>query len=184
MKVGQLLIVVTKVELRMEKIMAENLNEKLQKVISDNKNNENKKKSPAFEGSTFAEVHVSKTAPVQMHLDQQLASIIGSSFLLVEVDEQKNVDQSSGEVKIDSIYTVRVISRKVKAYRKLIQIKVKNAKPIIEPDELDKLIQGNVKPILLRFDNIAHYAFMGGESLNATSVERLEVSVEDAMNHE
>lgn len=164
--------------------MTENLNKQLQKVISDNKNNENKKKSPSFEGSTFAKVHASKTAPVQVHLDQQLPSIIGSSFLLVEVDKQKNVDQSSGEVRIDSIYTVRVISRKAKAFRKLVQIKVKNAKPIIETDELDKLIQGNVGPIILRFENIAHYAFMGGESLNATSVERLEVSVEEAMNHE
>lgn len=167
-----------------EKNMTDNLNKQLQKVIADNRNNNNKKKEPDFEGSTFAQVHASKTAPVQMHLDQQLASIIGSSFLLVEVDEQKNVDQSSGEVKIDSIYTVRVISRKAKAFRKLVQIKVKNAKPIIETDELDKLIQGNVEPIILRFENIAHYAFMGGESLNATSVERLKVSVEEAMNHE
>lgn len=164
--------------------MTENLNDKLQKVISDNKKNDSKKKALAFEGSSFAQVHVSKTAPVQMLLDKELPAIIGSSFLLVGVDEQKNVDQNSGEERIDSIYTVRVVSQKAKAYRGIIQIKVKNTRSIIETDELDKLIQGNVEPIILRFDNIAHYAFIGGESLNATSVERLEVSVEEAMNHE
>ncbi len=164
--------------------MTENLNKQLQKVISDNKNNDNKKKEPDFEGSTFAQVHASKTAPVQMYLDKELPSIIGSSFLLIGVEEQENVDQSSGEVKSDSIYTVRVVSKKAKAYRGLIQIKVKNTRSIIKTDELDNLIQGNVEPIILRFENIAHYAFMGGETLNATSVERLNISVEEAMNHE
>lgn len=43
---------------------------------------------------------------------------------------------------------------------------------------------GISKPIVLRFDDIAHYAFMGGETLNATSVERLDVSVQEAMEHE
>lgn len=164
--------------------MTENLNKQLQKVISDNKNNDNKKKEPDFEGSTFAQVHASKTTPVQMYLDKELPSIIGSSFLLIGVEEQENVDQSSGEVKSDSIYTVRVVSKKAKAYRGLIQIKVKNTRSIIKTDELDNLIQGNVEPIILRFENIAHYAFMGGETLNATSVERLNISVEEAMNHE
>ena len=77
-----------------------------------------------------------------------------------------------------------MISRKARAFRDLIQVKVKNAKPIIGEKELDKVLLQQTKPIILRFDDIAHYAYMGGETLNASKAERLNVSVQEAMNHE
>lgn len=148
------------------------------------RNQKNNVVQNGYKASTSAEVHVSKTAPVQAFLDKELPTIIGTSFALVAVEEQNNVDTNTGEVRLATIYTVRVISKHVKAFRDLIQIKVKNAKPIIKDSELDKVMLGISKPIVLRFDGIAHYAFMGGESLNAISVERLNISVQEAMEHE
>lgn len=142
------------------------------------------KENQGFKASTFTKVHASKTAPVQACLDKQLSTVIGTSFVLVAIEEQNNVDSNTGELRLASIYTVRVISKHAKAFRDLIQIKVKNVKPIIKNSELDKVMLGISKPIVLRFDDIAHYAFMGGETLNATSVERLDVSVQEAMEHE
>ena len=134
--------------------------------------------------STFAKVHVSKTSPIQSRLDQGLRDIIGSSFLLVGIEKQNSVDRGTGEVHTATIYTVRIISRKVKAFRELIQIKVKDSKPIVKQEEIDLVMMQQSKPIILRFENVAHYAYRGGETLNATGVDRLNVNIKDAMNYE
>lgn len=83
----------------------------------------------AYKPSTFAPVRESKTAPVQAQLDKVLPVVIGSSYLLMAVEEQQSTDPKNGEVQIASIYTLRVIQRKTKAFGDLIQIKVKNATP-------------------------------------------------------
>lgn len=35
---------------------------------------------------------------------------------------------------------------------------------------------GEAKPIVVRFKDIAHYAYIGGESLNATKAEKVNIS--------
>lgn len=163
--------------------MVENLNSKFKKANAQVKGSSLSSEGN-FKPSTFAPVHESKTAPVQSQLDKILPMIIGSSYLLMAVEQQESTDPKTGEVQIASVYTLRVISRKARAFRDLIQIKVKNAKPVINEEELDKVLLQQAKPIILRFEDIAHYAYMGGETLNASKAERLNVSVQEAMNHE
>lgn len=162
--------------------MVEKLNDELQKLVSKNKENGvvkgNKKES------TFAKVFPSKTSPIQVELDKQLSLVIGSKFLLEGIECQENVDEKTGEVKKTTIYSVRIISKKAKAFRNIVQIKVKNSLPIIKDEEADKAMLGLAKPIVLCFENIAHYAYIGGESLTASSCERLNISVQEAMNNE
>lgn len=110
--------------------------------------------------------------------------IIGSTFLVSAVEEVASTDPKTGQVTKSSVYTVRVIAKKAKAFRELIQIKVKNSVPILDDEELDKVMLQVAKPIILRFDNIAHYAFMGGESLNASRAERVNITVQEAMEHD
>ena len=162
--------------------MVDKLNNELQKLVSNNKENSAVKKNK--KGSTFAQVYPSKTAPVQVQMDKQLPLIIGSKFLLVGVEKEEKVDEKSGEIKTTSVYSVRVISRKAKAFREIVQIKVKNAEPILNDDELDKVMMELTKPVILRFDNIAHYAYIGGESMTASSCERLNINVQEAMKDE
>lgn len=157
--------------------MSQDLNQK----VKDFRKQSNQ--AQVYKASTFTPVRESKTAPVQVRMDKELPHIIGSSFLLIAIDKQKTQDQN-GESQAAAVYTVRVISKKALAFRDLIQIKVKNANPIVSEDELDRVMLQQSKPIILRFDAIAHYAYMGGETLNAASVERLHVSVQEAMNHE
>ena len=159
--------------------MVENLNSKFKKANAQVKGSSLSSEGN-FKPSTFAPVH----APVQSQLDKVLPMIIGSSYLLVAVEQQESTDPKNGEVQIASVYTLRVISRKARAFRDLIQIKVKNAKPVINEEELDKVLLQQAKPIILRFEDIAHYAYMGGETLNASKAERLNVSVQEAMSHE
>lgn len=163
--------------------MVENLNSKLQKANAQVRGNSLNSEGN-FKPSTFAAVRESKTAPVQSQLDKVLPMVIGSSYLLMAVEQQQSINQKSGEVQIASVYTLRVISRKARAFRDLIQIKVKNTKPVINEEELDRVMLQQSKPIILRFEDIAHYAYMGGETLNASKAERLNVSVQEAMNHE
>lgn len=163
--------------------MVENHNSKFQKANAQVKGNSLNSEGD-FKPSTFAPVRESKTAPVQSQLDKVLPMVIGSSYLLMAVEEQQSTDSKNGEVQSASIYMLRVISREARAFRDLIQIKVKNAKPIIGEEELDKVLLQQSKPIILRFDDIAHYAYMGGETLNASKAEKLNVSVQEAMNHE
>ncbi|WP_279096424.1 hypothetical protein [Lactobacillus taiwanensis] len=164
--------------------MANELDEKVKKLISKNKDNSNVKVEKKKSDSTFAKVYPSKSAPVQVEMDKRLFSIIGGKFLLISIDQQENANEKTGEIKTTSIYSVRVISRQAKAYRQVIQIKIKNAKPIIKDEELDKVMLELAKPILLRFDNIAHYSYIGGESLTASNCERLDMTVEEVVNNE
>lgn len=160
------------------------VNEQIKKSSVDLSVKDSLNNDETFIPSSFAKVRESKTEPVQAHLDGELSKVIGTSFLLVAVDEQNVVDPKTGKVNVSTLYTVRVISSKAKAYRELINIKVKNSHPIIEKEELDQVMLQTAKPIILRFDNIAHYVYMGGETINASAAERLNISVREAMNHE
>lgn len=155
-----------------------------QSIHSPNAAENKKVESSNFKSSTFAPVRESKAAPVQAKMDKQLPQIIGHSFLLVAVENVSSTDPKSGNETKSAVYTVRVVSKKAKAFRELVQIKVKNSTSIINSEELDQVMLQVAKPIILRFDQIAHYAFMGGESLNATKAERLNVSVQQAMDHD
>lgn len=135
-------------------------------------------------GSTFATVRANKSAPIQSLLDRLLPTIIGRCFLLVDAEKQENTDPNNGQVTKSALYTVRVISKKAQAYREMIQIKVKNSEPIIRGEELDQIMMQNIQPIVLRFENIAHYAYMGGEIINASVAEKMDISVKEAMNYE
>ncbi|MDB6248848.1 hypothetical protein FCF10_00300 [Lactobacillus amylovorus subsp. animalium] len=163
--------------------MVENINPKFQKISAQVKGN-GVNEEENYKPSTFAPIRDSKTAPVQSQLDKMLPIVIGHSFLLIDVEEQQNTDSKSGELQIASIYTVRIISHKARAFRDLIQIKVKNEHPIVNNEELDKLMLQQTKPIIIRFDDVAHYAYMGGETLNASKAERVNISIREAMDHE
>lgn len=155
----------------------------VQGVHSPNAAENKKVESSNFKSSTFAVVRESKAAPVQAKLDKELPKVIGHSFLLVAQEETSSTDPKTGNVTKSAVYTVRVISKQAKAFRELVQIKVKLS-PIVRGEELDQVMLQVAKPIILRFDGIVHFAFMGGESLNATKVERLNVSVQEAMAHD
>lgn len=163
--------------------MVENINQKFQKISAQVKAN-GVNEEGNYKPSTFATVRESKASPVQSQLDKVLPIVIGHTFLLIDVEEQQSTDSKSGEQQIASIYTVRVLSRKARAFRSLIQIKVKNEHPIVNNEELDKIMLQQAKPIILRFDDVAHYAYMGGETLNASKAERLDISIREAMNYE
>ena len=135
--------------------MVENFNKSVRPSMAVKNNGVENKGN--FKPSTFAEIRESKTAPVQAMLDKELPNVIGSSFSLVAVDEQTSTDSNTGEVKNSTVYTVRVITKTAKAFRDLIQIKVKNSHSIVKDEELDKLMMQVAKPIVLRFDGIAHY---------------------------
>lgn len=156
----------------------------VQGVHSPNAAENKKVELSNFKSSTFAVVRESKAAPVQAKLDKELPKVIGHSFLLVAQEETSSTDPKTGNVTKSAVYTVRVISKQAKAFRELVQIKVKNSSPIVRGEELDQVMLQVAKPIILRFDGIVHFAFMGGESLNATKVERLNVSVQEAMAHD
>lgn len=159
-------------------------NEKTKSSIKNQSLHSIAESSENFKSSSFSRVRESKMTPVQAHLDKELPKVIGTSFELVAEEEQTMADTKTGQITASALYTVRVISRKAKAYRELIHIKVKNSHPIIREEELDQVMLQMAKPIILRFDNIAHYVYMGGETINASAAERLNISVEEAMNHE
>lgn len=41
---------------------------------------------------------------------------------------------------------------------------------------------GSTSPVVVAFDQLAHYHFGNGESLNAADVHKVDISVKEAMN--
>lgn len=138
--------------------------------------------STKVEPSTFAKVRGNKNSPVQTLMDKELPRLIGSLFLLDAVEEQEITDEDTGEVRVNSLYTVKTLQQNVKAkLGTLITIKVKDAKPIVTQNTLmENILDGSGKTLIVRFTDIAHYSFIGGEAINAKSANLVNITVKEA----
>lgn len=134
------------------------------------------------EPSTFVKVRNSKTQPIQSLMDADLYRYTGDLLQLDGIEQQETADRQTGEVHLATLYTVKVIQKKAIAkLGTLLTIKVKNAKPILDPDRFSEdQLDDNAKKIVVRFDDLAHYSFIGGESLNASQIEIVPISTKEA----
>ncbi len=134
--------------------------------------------------STFADVHVSKNAPVQATLDKHLDKALGKYFTVTGAEFQETPDfNDPDKLNTATVYSVRVTSKK--AWLPLgteLQVKVKDHKPIFNQSELQDIMFGSTAPVVVAFDKLAHYHFGSGESLNAADVHKVNISVKEAMN--
>ncbi len=134
--------------------------------------------------STFADVRVSKNTPVQATLDKHLDKALGRYFTVNGAEFQETPDYDDPDkLNTATIYSVRVTSKK--AWLPLgteLQIKVKDHKPIFSQSELQDIMFGSTAPVVVAFDELAHYHFGNGESLNAADVRKVNISVKEAMN--
>lgn len=132
--------------------------------------------------STFAAVHGNKATPVQNLMNMNLEKTIGTLFKFDGVEKQEIKDKDTGEITVNSLYSVKTLSKKAKAkVGTMLIIKVKDSKPLFDDEKLDRmLLESNPKPIIVRFDDLAHYAFIGGESLNASKIEQVSISPMEA----
>lgn len=135
-----------------------------------------------IEPSTFAPVRNSKTQPIQSLMDADLYEYTGDLLELDGLERQESVDKDSGEVHVASLYTVKIIQKKAKAtLGSLLTIKVKNSEPILDPVKFaENQLDDNAKKIVVRFDNLAHYTYIGGESINSSKAEIVPISVKEA----
>lgn len=134
--------------------------------------------------STFADVRVSKNAPIQATLDKHLDKALGKYFTIIGAEFQETPDFNDSEkLNTATVYSVRVTSKK--AWLPLgteLQIKVKDHKPIFGQQELQDIMFGASAPVVVAFEQLAHYHFGNGESLNAADVRKVNISVKEAMN--
>lgn len=102
-------------------------------------------------------------------MDADLSRYTGDLLQLDGIEEQETIDKQTGEIHLASLYTVKVIQKKVRAkLGTLLTIKVKNKKPILNPDTFaESQIDDNAKKVVVRVDDLAHYSFIGGESLKS-----------------
>ncbi len=134
--------------------------------------------------STFADVRVSKNTPVQATLDKHLDKALGRYFTVNGAEFQETPDYDDPDkINTATVYSVRVTSKK--AWLPLgteIHVKVKDHKPIFNQQELQDIMFGSSAPVVVAFDELAHYHFGNGESLNAADVRKVNISVKEAMN--
>lgn len=166
--------------------MVENLNLGTNgtKVNQGFKSDANKKsETRKVEVSTFAEVRQSKSAPVQSTLDKHLPEAVGPLFVLMGAEYESTPDYNDPDkINHATVYSVRAASKKAWLSKETLTIKVKEQKPIVSDDELEQIMFGERKPIVLAFDDLAHYHFGTGESINASNVRRVNISPREAMN--
>lgn len=134
--------------------------------------------------STFADVRSSKNAPVQATLDKNLDKAIGKYFTVTGAEFQEIPDfNDPDKLNTATVYSVRVTSKH--AWLSLgteLNIKIKDHKPIFSQQELQDIMFGSSAPVVVRFDELAHYHFGSGESLNAADIHKVNISAKEAMN--
>ncbi|GFP06801.1 hypothetical protein LHEJCM1005_10930 [Lactobacillus helveticus] len=134
--------------------------------------------------STFAEVRLSKNAPVQAALDKHLNRALGKYFTVTGAEFQETPDYNDPDkLNTATVYSVRVTSKKAWLPQGTeLQIKVKDHKPIFNQQDLQDIMFGSSAPVVVSFERLAHYHFGSGESLNAADVHKVDISVKEAMD--
>lgn len=132
--------------------------------------------------STFSEVHVNKNSLVQSHMEMELQKIIGKYFVFDNLEYQEVPDYNdSNKINKATIYVVKVISKKAAlSFGTIINVKVKDTEPLFAESEIENITLGIQKPIVLTFENLAHYHFNNGETINATAVHKALIDVKEA----
>lgn len=143
-----------------------------EKAIIDNKK----------EASTFVMTHINKNSLIQSHMELELEKIIGNYFVFDNLEYQEVPDfNDSNKINKSTIYAVKVISKKAELpFGSLINVKVKDAEPLFAETEIENITLGLKKSIVLTFENLAHYHFNNGETINATAVHELSIDVKEA----
>lgn len=120
--------------------------------------------------STFSENHVNKNCPVQSHIEMELEKVIGIYFVFDNLGYQEVPDYNdSNKINKATIYAVKVISKKAALlFCSVINVKVKDTGPLFAKHEIENITLGLQKPIVLTFENLAHYHCNNGETINAT----------------
>lgn len=117
--------------------------------------------------STFSENHVNKNCPVQSYMEMELEKVIGIYFVFDNLEYQEVSDYNdSNKINKATIYAVKVISKKAALpFGSIINVKVKDTGPLFAKHEIENITLGLQKPIVLTFENLAHYHFNNGETL-------------------
>lgn len=132
--------------------------------------------------STFSGNHVNKNCPVQSYMEKELEKVIGIYFVFDNLEYQEVPDYNdSNKINKATIYAVKVISKKAALpFGSIINVKVKDTEPLFAKHEIENITLGIQKPIVLIFDNLAHYYFNNGETINATAVHKASIDVKEA----
>lgn len=153
----------------------------LPKASKPNEASITNKKLNVVEVSTFADVRPSKTAPVQAKLVGHVKDAIGDLFTVEDADYQSVPDYSDPDkVNHQTVYTVRSTNRKSWLGSKLFEVRVKDQKPVISAEELQRISDGDQRPVVLRFLDLAYYHYAGGETISASSAEKVNISSKEA----
>lgn len=136
--------------------------------------------------STFAEVHESKTAPVQAVLDKHLADAFGKKFIVIGAEKEEKPDyDDKTKINTAAVYHVRVISKK--AWLPLgteLSIKIKDQEPIFSAQEVQDIMFGASLPVVVTFEQLSHYYYGLGDSLSAKAIHRTNLTPKEVLENE
>ena len=131
--------------------------------------------------STFSDVRVSRTTPIQSALTTHLDKAIGDYFVVSGVEYQQTTDfNDENKINHASVYSVRVIKHKAwLPFGTEVRVKIKEQKPVVSEEEIEKLMLGKQKPIVVSFEDLSYFHFGSGETLIAQGIHRLNVDVKE-----
>lgn len=133
--------------------------------------------------STFVDITVSRSTPIQAALQLPLVQAIGTVFKLEAgeteiVSDYKNPQKKSKR----AVYTVRVLSQKVALpLGTILKVRIKDRDSIIAKEDNEKLLMGTVKAPIVAFDKLNHWFMNGQEGLSASNIRVLDIPVEKAI---
>lgn len=132
--------------------------------------------------STFSDSHVNKNSLIQSYMEMELERVIGNYFVFDNLEYQEAPDYNdSNKINKATIYAVKVISKKAALpFGSIINVKVKDTEPLFAEHEIENITLGLQKPIVLTFENLAHYHFNNGETINATAVHKASINIKEA----
>ncbi|CCK85289.1 Putative uncharacterized protein [Lactobacillus equicursoris DSM 19284 = JCM 14600 = CIP 110162] len=109
-----------------------------------------------------------------------LKAVIGTLFKLESEHREVSVNRQTNERTVRDVVDVRTLNSQLLPVGTMLQIKMKNVKPLLSKEDQQSLLLGAIQAVV-GFEDIMYWSIGNNEGLTASSMFITDISLQDAI---
>lgn len=109
-----------------------------------------------------------------------LKNIIGTLFKLEGEHREVSVNRQTNERIVRDVVDVRTLNSQLLPVGTMLQIKMKNVKPLLSKEDQQSLLLGSIQAVV-GFEDLLYWSIGNNEGLTASSMFIADISLQDAV---
>ena len=109
-----------------------------------------------------------------------LTNIIGTLFKLEGEHREVSVNRQTNERIVRDVVDVRTLNSQLLPVGTMLQIKMKNVKPLLSKEDQQSLLLGSIQAVV-GFEDLLYWSIGNNEGLTASSMFIADISLQDAV---